>query len=544
MVMPTDLPELREAIFSYVDCFSIRLIRLVCRSWYPEADQAFWGNMYNATTMGSFLRLLPEDAWKEDIVQEVPDNGGPARLRRQNFRLIRDLTPDDWTPVLRRSRFARDQTFASLENGADISARVLACPPPGGPLFPGLKILRVILLLHDVELHQQLMRLIYPSSLSVCTGMADEDTIGAHPQAFATSFPNLTQVSFMLTGGRLRNWLTSLEKSRAYNASVARALATCSRLTFASLTVESSSVVDVILEMARSRSIKRLDLTVSDMKHPRQLIFPATYTLPATATLGELGIYGLPLADARRVVDWSGPASIHTICLSGAQDDDDDSAQETFADGEDALFATLQSVHAQFLPYRSLRGLILRGTLGEPATLELDNIRIFASFPQMEYFSLRHEFREIALDDEDCATIAGWWPNLRLFNIGASRHPQDYLPSCTLDALLAFVMRCPQFSGFQMPLDATEIPQIEVDSKGRPLRYWSLSNLAVGDSPIGDGTDLSAYLSTVFPGLRHVDFRFPEPLDEDTERYAEEWDRVKMIVTGRSASDPPEPIYL
>ena len=68
MVMPTDLPELREAIFSYVDCFSIRRIRLVCRSWYPEADQAFWGDMYNATTIESFLRLLPEDAWKEDIV--------------------------------------------------------------------------------------------------------------------------------------------------------------------------------------------------------------------------------------------------------------------------------------------------------------------------------------------------------------------------------------------------------------------------------------------------------------------------------------------
>ena len=68
MVNPMDLPELREVIFDYLNPFDIRPVRLVCKTWYPEADQAFWGDMYNATTIESFLRLLPEDAWKEDIV--------------------------------------------------------------------------------------------------------------------------------------------------------------------------------------------------------------------------------------------------------------------------------------------------------------------------------------------------------------------------------------------------------------------------------------------------------------------------------------------
>ena len=71
MVNPTGLPELREVIFDYLIPFDIRPVRLVCKTWYPEADQAFWGSAHNAGMLPRFLRLMPEDAWVEDRVSKM-----------------------------------------------------------------------------------------------------------------------------------------------------------------------------------------------------------------------------------------------------------------------------------------------------------------------------------------------------------------------------------------------------------------------------------------------------------------------------------------
>ena len=71
MVNPMDLPELREVIFDYLNPFDIRPVRLVCKTWYPEADQAFWGSAHNAAMLPRFLRLMPEDAWVEDRVSKM-----------------------------------------------------------------------------------------------------------------------------------------------------------------------------------------------------------------------------------------------------------------------------------------------------------------------------------------------------------------------------------------------------------------------------------------------------------------------------------------
>ena len=37
-------------------------------------------------------------------------------LKQSKQRFIRDLRPEDWIPVLKRTRFARVQTMASMEN--------------------------------------------------------------------------------------------------------------------------------------------------------------------------------------------------------------------------------------------------------------------------------------------------------------------------------------------------------------------------------------------------------------------------------------------
>ncbi|KAL1726824.1 hypothetical protein EV714DRAFT_254491, partial [Schizophyllum commune] len=457
-------------------------------------------------------------------------------------RFIRDLRPDDWAPVLKRTRFARVQVMASIDNAVNVITKILACPPPEGVIFPNLKTLHLLLFTNDVELHKRLLYLMSPSSLATFTGMADEDTVGPNPNDFASAFPHLEHANLMISSGRFFSWDTPVAHARRFNISVIEALATCPRLSSVSLTLESVMAVDALLVAARSASIERLDLTIHDFKFTRQLIYPTDYALPAHSTLGRLGITGLPLADARCIVERVCPRSVHTIDLLHA--DADDEEKNHFAEDEGALFSALQSIHSQFLPYRSLRGLSLRGSLAVPATLKLDDIRKFAAFPNMTYLSLEHPFTYIALDDADCATIAGWWPNLRLFGVGDPAHPQEYLPECTLKAVLAFVTRCPEFMAFQMPLDAADIPEVEVDSKGRPLRYWSLTTLAVGDSPIDNGAELGAYLSTVFPGLQLVNYRFPENGDEEIERQAEEWDRVKVAVTGKSASDPPEPVFM
>ena len=61
-----NVPELRLSVFRHFWTSEIYSLRLVCRAWYPEADQALWESIERLPTV---LRFLPEDAWEQDYVR-------------------------------------------------------------------------------------------------------------------------------------------------------------------------------------------------------------------------------------------------------------------------------------------------------------------------------------------------------------------------------------------------------------------------------------------------------------------------------------------
>lgn len=65
MLNPLDISDLRFLIFQQLWPQDLGALRLVCKRWYPDADQEFWSHIAHIVPL---LRLIPEDAWAEETI--------------------------------------------------------------------------------------------------------------------------------------------------------------------------------------------------------------------------------------------------------------------------------------------------------------------------------------------------------------------------------------------------------------------------------------------------------------------------------------------
>ncbi|KAL1703050.1 hypothetical protein EV121DRAFT_281420 [Schizophyllum commune] len=482
-------------------------LRLVCKRWFPDADQEFWSHIAHIVPL---LRLIPEDAWAEDTIELPP---GAYGRQRRNLRITRPLEPQDWESVSKRARFVRAQCFVDLTFmlcSPSLVDAIVAYPPPSVPLFPNLS----------------------PTS----------DANLFDPGQLAEKYHDLTMIHVGVGDERypLRNdiVLSDAEITQRCEVRLARALAACRRLREVTLYLGDAGPIapEIILALSKSTTIRDLRLefqclAADDVRIPESRSFPR---FPA---LRSVAIFGLPLQRAWRLLCSTGRDLVGDISID---QDPNCSNQPPFSvESRDMLLSILRSIHDQYAPYRSLRALSLEGTHPPSLTFDFSDVEMFAVFPHMTDFALNFEYAQVTITDRDCGEIASQWPCLRSFHIGGSASPavRGAYPMLTLRALLAFAERCPQFAYLTLPVDATMVPTLQLDADGRAPQYWALQELAVQDSPIVSGEELGAWMAATFPGLRRVLFRFPEEDHDDVYRRRDEWDRVKKLTTGKSALD-------
>ncbi|KAI5891935.1 uncharacterized protein SCHCODRAFT_01189408 [Schizophyllum commune H4-8] len=489
-------------------------LRLVCKGWYPEADQEFWSHVVHIIPL---LRLIPESAWAEDTIELPP---GAYGRRRRNFRITRPLEPQDWESVSKRARFVKAQCFVDLTFmlcSPSLVAAIVAYPPPSVPLFPNLSTITWI-------------------------NSPTSDANFFDPDQLADKYRDLRMIHLGVGDERhpLRKHvvLSVADIAQRYEVRLARALAACRCLQDVTLYLGDAGQIapEIILVLSTSMRIRKLRLEFQSLAAD-DVSITESWSFPRFPALRSVAIFGLPLQRAWRLLGSTGRDLVGDISID---QDPNCSNQPPFSvESRDMLLSILRSIHDQYAPYRSLRALSLEGTHPPSLTFDFSDIEMFAVFPHMTDFALNFEYAQVIITDRDCEAIASWWPCLRSFHIGGSASPavRGSRPTLTLRALLAFVERCPEFACLTLPMDATAVPILQSDASGRAQRYWALKELAVQDSPIGSGEELGAWMATTFPGLRQVTFRSPEEDHDDVDRRRDEWNRVKKLSTGKSAHE-------
>ncbi|KAL1715304.1 hypothetical protein EV715DRAFT_207760 [Schizophyllum commune] len=509
---PLEISELRLLICRELYTTDLGALGLTCKRWSPEAEQEMWSHVFRLLPL---LRLIPEDAWLEgETVMLI------ARYHLQRF--IRPLTPQDWIPVMKRARFVKRQWFMDLTSLEYLEGQVntiLACPPPSLPLFPNMRSLRVNYDSRCGPAYQHLAHILFPqSALNSISGVAC-NTRFFDPANLAANYQDLAEISLTVDDSRYlpSDVMPESAIAQRYEVRLAGALAACRSLSHVTLSMDGSVAPEIIVALSRSRSIESVSLLFQDLVTDHIRI-PASYSFPRFPTLRSFGLSGLTMERAWRLLQGSGrdaPGSIfahqNAACRFNAP---------LFVETGDALLCTMRSIHDQYTPYRSLRCLSLDGS--HPSmNINFSDIEMFSVFPHINHFALDFEFEE---------------PDLRHFSIGGSASPavRTAPPALTLRALLAFVQRCPQFACLALPMDATVVPIVQPDAKGRAPRYRALEELTLKDSDIGSGDELGAWMAESFPGLRDLYYSLPNEEHGDVDRRIEQWNRVKMLTTGRT----------
>lgn len=154
--------------------------------------------------------------------------------------------------------------------------------------------------------------------------------------------------------------------------------------------------------------------------------------------------------------------------------------------------------------------------------------------PLMVFGSLRrlaiNWSEQIALEDAQLADLARSWPLLETCYLDCTRG--SYLPFSvtypTLGGLLALATACPRLTSVCLPIDATQIPAVNVVA---PCPH--IDTLVFPESPIDDALPVAEFLYAHFPSLSLLDRRFMSMPGTDTERmwaYERGWAQVEVLL--------------
>ncbi|KAI5891934.1 uncharacterized protein SCHCODRAFT_02667501 [Schizophyllum commune H4-8] len=516
MTSPIEVSELRFLVFQELEASTLRSLRLTCKGWYPEADQLLWSHVSKLVPL---LRLMPEDAWTEDLSPRT--YGGHDR---KNFRFTRPLALQDWIPALKRSIFVKEQWIFHWDIlrpavcAESVVGVIIACPPPSVPLFPHMRYLLLNGMKDHVPAYQRLVEILYPQNMvTQIRGSADEADF-FDPGVLPTRFHNLTTIYYLsLYDERFPRRddvaLTGADVAQRNELRTARTLAACPCLRDVRLYPANGAVAPwIIIALSCSTSIRRLWLDFQDLKND-EIRIPETYCFPRFPALRSFRTSQLTLLCARRLLNSGGRESVGEITIH--QEPSIPGKGTLFVTSRDALLSIFRSLHDQYAPYRSLRSLSLEGTLPAMA-FTFSDIQMFAVFPHITCFELDFEYAEIL-------------PRRGGGGGGYASPAVSKEPAVlTLRALLAFVERCPEFACLTLPMDATVVPTLQPDASGRPPRYWALEELVVQDTPIVSGDEVGAWMAATFPGLRKVVYYIPEVDSEEEEEEGEEEEEMKL----------------
>ncbi|TRM56109.1 hypothetical protein BD626DRAFT_576123 [Schizophyllum amplum] len=545
-----DVPELRLQIFRYLWISDVRPIRLVCKTWYPEADQVTWESI---ETLPPLLRLLPEDAWEQDM-DTYSDMLAGSRSFPIAIRIKRALSPGDWAAVVERARFVKKYRASSmLKCGEDVFAAIVASPPPCVPLLSGLQTATLHFSYYRgrASFYKTFFDLLVPHIyITTLDCTADEELI-PDPGVSLSRYSNLRSIRLNLEPGKYADshthivppWPTfvfdeSHKPAQRYDVQFLRALERCPKLRDVNLKTDAQASLILLRTLSRNPTVQSLVLRYDADRGARYFaaeLHSPSYSFPAFPALRELTIKGLKLADARRLLTSSSTRiPLEKIVIErhlyASRSD------EFFIADKEELLDMLELVCTQLEGYRSLRVLRLEGNSTEAYPFTLRDLRPLSVFSEIREINLTMPLAP-SLVDADCEIIAGWWPRLEVLMMGDEDIGDEGDAKCSLRGLLYIVARCPYLTDLHLPLDASVIPKVEPAPGDAHPPYQNLKLLYIGDAPIVDTEGVAQFLKTIFPRLRTLKYTWYGDHD-DIDRRQAAWKRVVESVTGVAADDP------
>ncbi|TRM56112.1 hypothetical protein BD626DRAFT_520863 [Schizophyllum amplum] len=521
-----DVPELRLEVFRYLWITEVRPLKLVCKTWYPEADQAIWESI---ATLPPLLRFLPEDAWEN---------------------ITRPLRPEDWSEVMRRARHVKSYRMCQMLSSCTDAAleAIVACPPPGIPLLAGVRLVTLDPPSSQLPLYAKLLPFLIPHQYITTLDCTALEQFIPDADSFIPRFQRLRSLKLHVDTGKYAHENSLLvtpwhyfafdrrrDASKRYDIRFVKALERCPELRHLDLAFYAQATISMLRTLSENPILRSLTLRYGCQDVQKfEDDLSAAYSFPAFPSLRHLEIRGLPPRDASRLLTSRTPTPLEGIRIIDNQYDTRYDDDERFGPAKDALLNTLGLICSQLEPYHSLRVLDIQSPSYNRFSLSLEDLRPLSAFPDMREitFLTKHD---TMLVDADCEQMADWWPRLEVFAFGYGCPEGD--PKCTLRGLLALASGCPYLARLELPLDARSIlADIQPDPNRAPPPYNSLAHLDVGDAPITDTEAVAQFLKTTFPKLRYLDYSFYRE-HGDLDRRMREWNRVVEVVTGVKPED-------
>ncbi|TRM55584.1 hypothetical protein BD626DRAFT_577206 [Schizophyllum amplum] len=502
-----DSQELRLEVFRCLWITQVRPLRLVCKAWYPEADQAMWELI---ETLPPLLRFLPEDAWEEDV--------GSRRLGRgkvytwpKNFNIIRPLQPEDWSETMMRARYVKSyRIHQALSNCTDATLEaIVACPPPRIPLLTGAHSVTLEPPSSQLALYGKLLHLLIPHQYITAMNCVAVEEFVPDLDSFIPRFQNLESLTLHVAAGRHAREdsypVTTRDASQRYDIRFVKALERCSKLQHLDLTLHARVTIHMLRTLSENSTLRSLTLRYGGQDvHQFEQALSAAYSFPAFPSVRRLEIKGLSLRAASRLFTSRTLTPLEDIYVIDDRHDvyiDED--EERSSPAKDALLNTLRLIGSHLEPYHSLRVLYIQGPSYHEFSLTLGDLRPLAAFHNMREITIAIEHATV-LVDADCDQMADWWPNLEVFALSYECREGD--TRCTLRGLVALASRCPRLAVLQLPLDAMSIPDIQTEPGRAPPPYTSLKELRIGNALRADTEALVQFIKTIFPNLRHLEY--------------------------------------
>ncbi|TRM56110.1 hypothetical protein BD626DRAFT_267027 [Schizophyllum amplum] len=477
------------------------------------------------------------------------EQGGVTFAWPENFNITRPLRPEDWSEVMRRARHVKSYRMRQMLSSCTDAAleAIVACPPPRIPLLAGVRSVTLEPPSSQLLLYAKLLPLLIPHQYITTLDCTALERFIPDADSFLPRFQRLESIKLHVAAGQYARANSRLvrtyyyfafdrrrDASKRYDIRFVKALELCPKLQHLDLTFDAEATISMLHTLSENSTLRSLKLRydLGDV-HKFENDLSAAYSFPAFPSLRCLEIKDLSIRDASRLLRSRTPTPLEDIRIIDKRYNARFRDDQGFGQGKHALLSTMALICSQLEPFRSLRVLHIQGPSYDIFSLTLGDLRPLSAFPNLREIaiSIKHD---TVLVDADCEQMADWWPRLEVFAFGYGC-PEDG-PKCTLRGLMALASGCPYLARLELPLDARNIPDIQLGPGRAPPPHSSLTHLDVGDAPITDTEAVAQFLKTTFPKLRYLDYSFYRE-HGDLDRRMREWNRVVEVVTGVKPED-------
>ncbi|KAL1708049.1 hypothetical protein EV121DRAFT_277462 [Schizophyllum commune] len=514
MAHPLHIPEIQSAICREANLSKrdVCQLALTSRNWRDIAIPVVWERIPNLCPL---LHLMPSDAFSWP-------NNHTALWPRVAFSFERALTPEDWTPVYKRSVFVKSYEGGDLRQfgkqrpillAEPVIEAILQCPPPSC-LLPHLRHLEFRATdLDEMGLYRIFFDILASPSVTSLRIPENPAMILGDLRNIVERFPHIERIDLLDERWR---WMRQPYLSPDYTACMVKALDRWPRLTSVQLAMCYDPAL--LASLSQRESIRALGISFCNV--PIQATVPPLPSEgPYFASLQHIHLTGVSVGFAAALVQSWGIARMESASFAlHPPPTSSESVQHLLeAIREHCDLESLRVIEVQSFPEMIASPLLL------------DHIRPLSVFCHLTTVVV-DATEGVMLTDDDHEEVANWWEGLEVLKFNTKliveETPDDQwniITPATVFPLLQYAFKCPNLHTLQISFSAYYTPPMTDDLYHEQDENHPLKILSVGDSPVDSDFDVPMLLWRVFPNLERI-------LHEEINQRSATWETVEAGV--------------